>query len=330
MRSVSTLVVLIALIGVVAVPRTHAQLPPPAPAGPPAGPGAWGEKDRIEPRAEAASAFANGRLYVMGGLARGEDASTLTQEWDPKTDMWRDRAPMPGPLSHPNALTMNGKVYIGGGFLKQVHIGAQDAFFEYDPVKNNWRKLAPLPSPRGSVALVALAGKIHAIGGRNADLVTIANHDVYDPATNTWTPLAPLPQPRDHLAFGAIDGKIYIVGGRTNTRNDSVNRHDIYDPATNAWTSGPALPITRSGGASVVYKGMIVVFGGECVVATERAWPAVEGYDPKTGKWSTFASMPMGKHAMSAATDGDTVYLTGGSPICGNAYTDNLMTFRIP
>jgi hypothetical protein len=40
--------------------------------------------------------------------------------------------------------------------------------------------------------------------------------------------------------------------------------------------------------------------------------------------------MPMGKHAMSAATDGDTVYITGGSPICGLAYTDTLMTFRVP
>ena len=330
MRSVSTLALLVALVGVMSVSRMHAQLPPPAPTGPPAGPGMWAEKTHTEPRSEAGSAVANGKLYVMGGLARGLEASTLTQEWDPKTDKWRDVAPMPAPLSHPNAVVMDGKIYVVGGFLKQVHIGAQTAFFEYDPAKNKWRTLAPLPTPRGSVAVAVLDGKIHAIGGRNPELVTIANHDVYDPKTNAWTAAAPLPQPRDHLAFGVIDGKIYIVGGRTNTRNDSVNRHDIYDPATNAWTSGPVLPITRSGGASVVYKGQLLVFGGECVVATERAWPAVEGYDPKTGKWSTFASMPMGKHAMSAATDGDTVYLTGGSPICGLAYTDSLMTFRTP
>src|SRR5688572_29751556 len=116
MRPVSTLVALVALVGVVAVPRLHSQLTPPAPAGPPAGPGVWAEKDRSEPRSEPASAFANGKLYVLGGLARGEDASTLNQEWDPKTDTWRDRAPMPGPLSHPNAVTLNGKVYVVGGF----------------------------------------------------------------------------------------------------------------------------------------------------------------------------------------------------------------------
>lgn len=76
MRSVSTLVVLIALIGVVAVPRTHAQLPPPPPAAPPAGPGIWAEKTHTEPRSEAGSAVVNGKLYVMGGLARGLEAST--------------------------------------------------------------------------------------------------------------------------------------------------------------------------------------------------------------------------------------------------------------
>src|SRR5215210_3519195 len=117
MRSVSTLVVLVvlvALVGAVASPRVHAQLPPPAPSGPPAGPGMWAEKTHTEPRAEVASAFANGKLYVFGGLARGLEASTLTQEWDPTTDKWRDRAAMPGPLSHPNALVLNGKIYVAG------------------------------------------------------------------------------------------------------------------------------------------------------------------------------------------------------------------------
>ena len=66
--------------------------------GPSRGLGTWSEKARLpDIRSEAANAFVNGKLYVMGGLARMQEASMLVQEWDPATDMWRDKAPMPGP-----------------------------------------------------------------------------------------------------------------------------------------------------------------------------------------------------------------------------------------
>ena len=66
--------------------------------------GTWSEKARLpDIRSEAAHAFVNGKLYVMGGLARMQEASMLVQEWDAATDPWRDKAPMPGPLSHPSA-----------------------------------------------------------------------------------------------------------------------------------------------------------------------------------------------------------------------------------
>ena len=73
---------------------------------------------------------------------------------------------MPGPLSHPSATSLNGKIYVIGGFLPQVHAIAQTAAYEYDPAADRWRTLAPLKTPRGSIAVAAVNGKIHAIGGR--------------------------------------------------------------------------------------------------------------------------------------------------------------------
>ena len=78
---------------------------------------------------------------------------------------------------------MNGKVFVVGGFTRNVHMGALDVAFEYNPASDSWRTLAPLKSPRGSVGVTALNGKIHAIGGRGVDTVTVATHEVYDPAT---------------------------------------------------------------------------------------------------------------------------------------------------
>ena len=164
--------------------------------------GTWSEKARLgEQRTEAAVVFANHRIYVLGGMARGQDSHVLNQEYDPATDRWRERAPMPRPLSHPGAAVMGGKTVVGGGFLRNVHLDAQDSVFEYDPAADMWRTLAPLKSPRGSVGVAAVNGKIHAIGGRfNTPNENTDMHDVFDPAANRWKVAAPLPTPRSGVS----------------------------------------------------------------------------------------------------------------------------------
>ena len=291
--------------------------------------GTWGEKARLlDLRSEVASAFVNGKVYILGGLARNQEASTLNQEYDPATDIWRDRRPMPFPLSHPNAAVLNGKIYVIGGFLAQVHVAAQDSAFEYDPVADSWRILAPLKVPRGSIGVAAVNGKIHAIGGRTVDRVTSAVHEIYDPATNMWSAGPPLPKARDHFATAVANGKIHVIGGRFNLPVDHTDMHDIYDPATNTWTSGPPLPTSRGGGAAAFYKGMIVIMGGEC--RDFKPFNETEGFDVATGRWRTLTPMPIGKHGITGTTDGQVMYIAGGNPECGLAMSSRMVTFTLP
>src|SRR2546425_11517599 len=106
--------------------------------------GVWSEKARLpEPRGEVAAAVVDGKIYVLGGSALGDDAQRLNEEYDPAADRWRVRAPMPRGLSHVGAAGMNGKIYVAGGFIRNVHMGAQDAALEYDPAKDTWRTLRP-------------------------------------------------------------------------------------------------------------------------------------------------------------------------------------------
>src|SRR5215212_10176246 len=150
--------------------------------------------------------------------ARGKPVTglilTAALAGDVKADRWRDRAPLPMEMSHAGVAALNGKVYVVGGFLRNVHLYAQPYGFEYDPARNSWRTLPWMKAARGSVSVVALNGRIHAIGGRGIDRLTVGTHEIYDPATNRWTEAAPLPQPRDHAPAAAIDGRIHILGGR--------------------------------------------------------------------------------------------------------------------
>jgi N-acetylneuraminic acid mutarotase len=292
--------------------------------------GVWSQEARLgEQRTEAAVVFLNGKIYVLGGMARGQDSHALNQEYDPATDRWRERAPMPHALSHAGAAALNGKIYVVGGFLRNVHLDAQSLAFEYDPAADTWRTLAPMKNPRGAVGVVALTGKIHAIGGRDVNRVTVATHEVYDPATGKWSELAPLPKARDHLAAIASDGRIHVIGGRFDASTDNTGLHDVYDPAvTPPWTSAAPLLTPRSGMAAVLYRGRILTFGGEC--NNGKLFVENEGFDVKTGRWSRLAPMSSPRHGIQAATDGRVVYIPGGAPACGTGVSDTLQTFRLP
>lgn len=273
-----------------------------------------------------------GKIYVMAGNSAGRVDSQLAQEFDPATARWRDLAPLPRGGSHVGTALMNGKIYVAGGFLANVHKDPIDQLAEYDIAGNSWKTLAPMPRPLGSAGLAAVGGKLHVIGGRGPDAKTVTTHMVYDVATGKWSDAAPLPLARDHLGIVTLGGKIYVVGGRTEATVNNVGQTDVYDPATDKWTTLAPMPTGRSSGFVGVYKDMIVFVGGECKSAqTRMAFDEVEAFDPKTGRWTSLQKPPGGMHAGGLASIGNTAYLFGGNGGCGG---DNPSTavwaFRLP
>jgi N-acetylneuraminic acid mutarotase len=280
---------------------------------------------------EVQMAFAGGKIHALDGGVLGY-TGPYHEEYDIAADKWRPRARVPQALDHVGATVLNGKIYLFGGFVGGgTHADGQPTALEYDPALDSWRLLAPMSAGRGSVGAAAVDGKIYVIGGRDPTGKTVNTNSVYDPATNTWKDgLAPLPKARDHLAIGVIDGRIHVAGGRFGASTDSTDLHDIYDPKTNTWTSGPPMPTRRSGLASTVYKGLFLVLGGE-LPTEQRTNTENEAFDPKTNSWRTLAPMPMGRHGANAATDGEHVYLAGGSHLPGGGdVTNELIVFTLP
>src|ERR1700693_326116 len=70
-----------------------------------------------EPAEELLGVAANGKMYVFGGLAPGWKPIGMVYEYDPATDKWAKKKPMPL-LSHHVAFTeYRGKIYAFGGFV---------------------------------------------------------------------------------------------------------------------------------------------------------------------------------------------------------------------
>ena len=292
----------------------------------------------------------DGKIYVVGGasffphilpgssdMGSGTWGSSINYEYDPATDKWRQRAPMPIGLSHVGVVGFNHKLYVFGGFTSLIHANAQNAALVYDPAANDWQWLPPLSSRRGSVSAVEADGKIHVFGGRLHDPTPLDIHEVFDPATNRWTKKAPMPVARDHMGIAVVDGKIHIVGGRSGGQTDNVGEHDVYDPVSDKWSKAAPVPTPRSGGAVVYYDGLLIYAGGECRKLDPNApfgggedFDEVQGYDPKTNTWRTLTSLPGARQAFGAATIGSAAYFPGGTLRCGGlGLTDQMLVFRL-
>jgi N-acetylneuraminic acid mutarotase len=280
----------------------------------------------------------NGKLYVIGGWAGGQ-AAGLTYEYDPATDRWTKKTPMPRPAHHAALAAANGKIYVAGGFVApkqtQIPVGGAwepiDDMWEYDPGADSWKSLAPLPGKLGSAVAVEVDGKIYVIGGATTvegskdpyftffgPSRVLSTNDVYDPATNTWESRRPMAVPRNHAFAAAVNGKIYVIGGRTGhaliltaTNTDVVEE---YDPGADMW-SGPKnrMPTPRSGGATGTDGRRIYVAGGEVTTtAVIGAHNGIEAYEPATNAWITLPPMPMPRHGVAGAVIGDRFHLVSG------------------
>jgi len=289
-----------------------------------------------EPAEELLGAAAGGKMYVFFGLAPGWKPIGMVYEYDPASDKWAKKKPMPL-LSHHVAFTeYRGKIYAFGGFVYPSSGPAAwvpiDNAWEYDPATDSWKALAPMPTKRGSPVAVVAGDKIYVIGGATLPSgsketavhparphISVATVEEYDPATNAWRARTSMPTPRNHATAGAVNGKIYVVGGRTGTAFISSGSSNIdvveeYDPISDTWGSARArMPSARSAMASGVYEGRIYVTGGEGQDAQRMyTFRALEAYDPAGNTWTVLPSMPVSRHGLAGAVVGNRLHMVSG------------------
>jgi len=277
----------------------------------------------------------DGKWYVMAGLdTKTSRPIGVVYFFDPSTNIWTAKKPMLVPAHHIMTASVNGKIYVFGGFVKPADVAAwqpTDHSWVYDPATDEWKELAPMPTPRGAGWAVELNGKIFVIGGAQANVrgnptapftpgtpqLVLGTVEEYDPAANRWRARATMPTPRNHLLAAAVNGKIYAIGGRLGsaqiTRADDTDVIEEYDPRMDLWNDLGRAPIRRSGMAGGVYHGKIYVAGGEYQDwEGAKAFWAVQSFDPSTGRWENLPRMELAHHGFAAGFIGNTMHIAGG------------------
>jgi N-acetylneuraminic acid mutarotase len=280
-----------------------------------------GSKFRIladipSPQFGCAGAVVSGKLHVFGGATSSGGATDLHQVYDPATDSWSKKAPIPDKAAWPGIAVLQGKVYLFGGDVKGVDILPTDNAFAYDPETDTWKRLSPLPAPREYAAARAVGKYIYIFGSRTkkGDIPDLRNYR-YDPAANTYERIADLPEGARFITQDVYGNYIYCVHGETTDRTyaDGVLRYDI---AKNVWTklNIPRINKTRwtlsQHSANISIGSKLFILGGMPPEGVRT--PVVSYFDMAAETFGVADPMPTGRCCgVSGVIDG-TIYTAGG------------------
>jgi len=258
-------------------------------------------------------------LYTFGGEIPTSGLNIVfatVEAYDPSTDSWVSKTPMPTPRYYAGAAVLGDIHYVAGGLDSSNHI--TPVFEAYDPKTNTWINKSPMPTPRSHLALVAADGIIYAIGGVKIGFnnITLDTVEAYDPKTNTWTTMTPMPTPRCCMAAGVIGGLIYVAGGIRfigHSGSESPSSLEVYDPKSGTWSTKALMTAGVGGTAGGVLAGKLYVVGGALdPLSTDPARKSVEAYDPETNTWATLPAMPTARLSPGVGVVDDTLYAVSG------------------
>jgi N-acetylneuraminic acid mutarotase len=193
-------------------------------------------------RGSPVAAAVGEKIYVIGGVSLPPGSTDIAvsptvphasvgtvEEYDPESNTWRERSPMPTPRNHAAIGVVNGKIYVIGGRVGAAFIGlASDTSVveEYDPATDKWSATrARMPTTRSALGYAVINGRIYVAGGEFQDphmMATFRSVEAYDPASNTWSVMPPMPVSRHGLAAGAIGNRLLLVGGDVQSAGTGV------------------------------------------------------------------------------------------------------------
>jgi N-acetylneuraminic acid mutarotase len=183
---------------------------------------------RAEPSLPSAvqetAAAATAKLYVVGGYDSNSASVSSVFVYDGAR--WANGPTFPIAVNHPAGASLNGDVYVAGGFTSG---SATNRVFALTQDATGWKEVASMHVARAAAALLPVGRYLYVVGGLTGN-TQIAQVERYDPTTNTWTDLTQMPHPRNHVA-GYVDGaSVCVAGGREPATSNAVDCLDTESP----------------------------------------------------------------------------------------------------
>jgi hypothetical protein len=251
-------------------------------------------------------AVVNGKIYAIGGSTEaGHYGATtgeivgLNEEFDPATNTWNSKKPMPTPRYGFAIAVYNNKIFCIGGENRAGYTGANEV---YDPATDTWETKTSSSYPRYGISANVVGDEIYVIGGFTGEYFPTLN-EAYYPENDSWTTKASIPTSVCDYASAVFDKRIYIIQSTT----------QIYDTENNTWSLGASPPSSVTGRAGQTSG----VNAPERIYALSWDSDVNQIYDPEHDSWTfgAYAQIPTDMGGFGVAVVKDLLYLIGGSTL---------------
>ncbi|MGB7159451.1 MAG: kelch repeat-containing protein [Tepidisphaeraceae bacterium] len=241
--------------------------------------------------------------------------------------VWEQIAPAPIPRAEAMTATVDGKLYVFGGFSGSA--GPVVRSDVYDPVTNTWTRIADLPK-RITHAGVAVDGRnIYLAGGYVGTgpgfQQQFGTNEVwrFNVDAQQWTAMPALPADLASGGLVVLGRELHYFGGNDAARDDVGVHYVLSLDAPTTWASAAALPSGRSHLGYAALGGKIYAMGGQFGIDEDlETENLVHVWDPASpGAWAALATMPAKVSHISSSTfvHGDRIIVAGGETANGAA-----------
>ena len=258
-------------------------------------------------------------LFVIALPVSSESAQS-----EPNKGSWHTAASMPTKRTEVAAATLDGKIYVVGGFEKPrlgnvMNFAITPSVEVYDSETDTWTSKAPLPVGLHHIGIGVVGGRLYVIGGYSKSGFSVWNPVAtvyaYDPSMDSWTERAPMPTARGALSVTEYGGKLYAIGGYDRKANNA--QVEVYDPVRNVWSTAASLPTPRDHLATATVGGKMYAIGGRIDGDYHQNLAVVERYDSSADRWTRVSDLPTARSGITAAIVEGKIYVMGGEGTTG-------------
>lgn len=207
-------------------------------------------------RGGAGTVVYNDKIYVVCGIINGHTSGWVNwlDEFDPKTNEWRQLPNAPRTRDHLHAAVADDKLVVAGGRRSGYGGGGFETTVEqtnvYDFDTGEWTELpspeGDIPTERAGIAAAVHQGNVVIIGGESGSQETAHSEvEMLDLSTGTWEALPSLNRGRHGTQTITIDDMI-ITGAGSGNRGGGpeLNSFEIFSTEENSEL--PDTPLSKA------------------------------------------------------------------------------------
>jgi N-acetylneuraminic acid mutarotase len=206
------------------------------------------------------------KIYCIGGVtsystSSGYDVTGINEVYDPATDTWETKTPMPTARDSLQANVVNDRIYLIGGYLGKYNSSNPYASYStlnevYNPATDSWTTKIQIPTVTMGYASAVVNNQIYIIK---------QSTQIYDAKTDAWSYGEPIPSTAgSHSGYATAAATTGVFAlKRIYLFSQASISNQIYNPDSDSWTAGADLPTKRGGAAVAVVNDMLYVIGGK-------------------------------------------------------------------